>query len=86
MSKLIIYGRHACHLCEVMVEELMPLLRGSDITLVIEDVDSCDDWIERYGKRVPVLETGEGEELCQYHLNEDVVQAWIALQHGEPVS
>jgi hypothetical protein len=34
------------------------------------DVDSSAELKERYGRFVPVLTDGEGNELCRYRLND----------------
>ena len=67
MSRLIVYSRQGCHLCEVMIEELLPIIRGR-IELEVRDIDTRDDWRERYDIRVPVL-AHEDEEVCQYQLD-----------------
>jgi hypothetical protein len=61
------YTRQGCHLCEVMIEELLPIIRGR-YELAIHDIDSREDWREAYNTRVPVIEY-DGELICQYHLD-----------------
>ncbi|MDJ0917268.1 MAG: glutaredoxin family protein [Woeseiaceae bacterium] len=67
MSPLIVYSRQGCHLCEVMIEELLPITRGQ-IEVEVRDIDSREDWRERYDVRVPVL-AYEDEEICHYQLD-----------------
>ena len=62
-----VYSRQGCHLCEVLIEALLPLVRGR-FELAIHDIDSREDWQARYGQRVPVVEY-DGELICQYHLD-----------------
>lgn len=72
---LTVYSRRGCHLCEDLLAELEPLLRGrADIN--IRDIDLDESLRERYNTRVPVVATAE-EELCQYHLDRQVVLAWL---------
>jgi len=67
VKTLDIYSRQGCHLCEVMIEELLPLVRGR-FEIVVHDIDTRDDWKREYGTRIPVLEY-DGELICQYHLD-----------------
>ncbi|MDJ0759747.1 MAG: glutaredoxin family protein [Woeseiaceae bacterium] len=71
MSPLIVYSRQGCHLCEVLIEELLPIARGR-IEVEVRDIDSREDWRERYDIRVPVL-AWENEEICQYQLDRDAL-------------
>lgn len=62
-----VYSRAGCHLCEVLIEELLALARGR-ATVDVRDVDTRDDWRQEYGLRVPVVEL-EGRFLCQFELD-----------------
>lgn len=76
METLHVYSRRGCHLCEVLIEALLPLLRDR-LRLEVRDIDSREDWRERYGSRVPVVEF-DGRLVCQYVLDRDAVEAVIA--------
>ncbi len=82
MSSLILYSRHACHLCEVMQVELQPLLEEFHCEVVIQDVDSRPEWQQLYGHLLPVLETDDGKMICNFHLDEDAVRSWLTSQTG----
>ena len=71
MKQLDIYSRRGCHLCEVLIEDLLWRV-GGRIEVRVHDIDSRDDWRERYDTRVPVVEY-DGEVLCQYHLDPDAL-------------
>ncbi len=73
---LHVYSRRGCHLCDVLVEALLPLVRGR-LDVEVRDVDTRDDWRERYGARVPVVEF-EGEVVCQYRLDRPSIEAIVA--------
>ncbi len=77
MPALVLYGRHACHLCEVMVNELYVYLESGNLELSIVDVDEKQAWREAYGHSVPVLATPDGQVLCEYHLDEPRLKAWL---------
>ncbi|MDH3532211.1 MAG: glutaredoxin family protein [Gammaproteobacteria bacterium] len=71
MATLRVYSRQGCHLCEQLIEALLPLVRGR-IDVEICDVDTREDWRRRYDTRVPVLEH-DGELVCQYHLDREAL-------------
>lgn len=61
-----------------MLEELVPLCRDhADIQVV--DVDSCDDWRQQFGDRVPVLCHAD-RELAVARLDRDVLLDLFARQ------
>ena len=66
-----IYSRQGCHLCEQMIEEMLPLVRGR-LDVVVHDIDTREDWKSKYDTRIPVLEY-DGEFVCQYHLDPDAL-------------
>lgn len=71
MKSLHIYSRQGCHLCEQMIEELLPLV-GGRVQIVVHDIDTREDWRSKYATRIPVLEY-DGELVCQYHLDPDAL-------------
>jgi len=78
-------SRRGCHLCELMIEELVPLCRD-ELKLVVLDVDENPAWRELYGLRVPVL-LYEGRVVCEGRLQREAVLAILALgtRTGPPV-
>jgi len=73
---IVVYSRRGCHLCELLLEELEPLVRGS-AEIQVRDVDERPEWRETYGLRVPVV-CCDGDEICQYNLDRSAVLDWIA--------
>jgi hypothetical protein len=71
MQALRIYSRQGCHLCELLIEELLPMIRGRLATEVC-DIDSRPDWRERFDVRIPVVEF-EGEVISEYPLDRQAV-------------
>ena len=70
------YSRKGCHLCEVMLEELLPLIRGrADIEM--RDIDTHAEWREKYDIRIPVIEY-EGELVSAYPLDYDAIRVMLA--------
>ena len=68
---ITVYSRQGCHLCEELIEELMPLVRGR-AAVEVKDVDTDSVLVARYGNRVPVVEIG-GNRLCEFRLDPDAV-------------
>ena len=71
MATCHVYSRQGCHLCEVLVEQLLELLHGR-AHVEVHDIDTRPDWHEKYDIRVPVLEF-EDEVVSQFQLNPDAV-------------
>ncbi len=72
-TRLTVYSRPHCHLCDVMLAELRPLLVGRDTELEIVDIDQEETLRLRYGDKVPVL-VADGEEVCHFRLLPDRVR------------
>ncbi len=72
MAALRVFSRPGCHLCEDLLEALLPKVRGR---LEVEVVNIDDDAGRRreYGSRIPVLEYA-GQVVCQYTLDEDAIR------------
>ena len=71
MPVIEVYSRRGCHLCELLIEELLELLQGQ-MELQIHDIDTRDDWRQEYDTRVPVVKY-DGEFICQYHLDREAL-------------
>lgn len=67
----VVYSRRGCHLCELLLEQLEPLLHGR-AGLEVRDVDEDPDWQAEYHERVPVV-VCDGELICQYNLDRQAV-------------
>ncbi len=73
----VIYGREACHLCDVMRTELETYLRGKSIpyTLVEHFLDGMNHELEQqFGAKVPVL-LCNNIEVCHYFFDQEKLQA-----------
>ena len=68
-----VFSRAGCHLCEILLEQIQPLLRDREALQVI-DIDSDAALVSRYGERVPVVEVA-GEFVCQYYLDRSALAA-----------
>jgi hypothetical protein len=77
---LRVYSRPGCHLCEEMVEALLPLVRGR-LEIEVVDIDSRPDWKQEYDVRIPVL-AFRGQTVCQYTLDVGALQKILAQLPG----
>ena len=82
MTEFTVYTRRGCHLCEVLIEELMPLVRGR-ARVHLRDVDTSPELARRYGLRIPVLEAG-GKVLCEYRLDREQVLRCLDAASDDP--
>lgn len=75
MKKLTLYSRPECHLCDALLEELLPLI-GTDVSVEKIDVDGSVALERRYGLRIPVLAAGD-VELSGYPLDRERVRRYL---------
>ncbi|MDH3578445.1 MAG: glutaredoxin family protein [Gammaproteobacteria bacterium] len=71
MPALRVYSRQRCHLCDLLVEELLPLVRGT-LDVEVCDIDTRPDWRTKYDVRVPVVEY-EDRLVSEYPLDRGAV-------------
>lgn len=76
MIALTLYSRPECHLCEVMLAELEPLLNGRAFVEIV-DIGRDPALERRYALSIPVLAAGD-HELSRYHLDADRVEAYLS--------
>lgn len=76
MKSLQVYSRRGCHLCEELIEGLLPLVRGR-LAVEVRDIDSRDEWLAAFDIRVPVIEF-DGEIVCEHVLDEDALNRILA--------
>ena len=63
MSRLALYSRDGCGLCEHMLAELAPWAAARGLEIEVRDVDADPADRRRYGYRIPVL-TLDGEAVA----------------------
>ncbi len=72
MATFHVFSRQGCHLCEVLIDQLLLLLRGK-ADVAVHDIDTRPDWREKYAVRIPVLEF-EGQVVSQFRLDHEAVK------------
>jgi hypothetical protein len=75
-TRIRVFSRPGCHLCEQLVEALLPLARGR-AKVEILNIDSRKDWQIEYASRIPVVEV-DGQFVCQYQLDTAAVTRALA--------
>ncbi|MBT8090885.1 MAG: glutaredoxin family protein [Gammaproteobacteria bacterium] len=75
MPALQVYSRQGCHLCDLLVEELLGLV-GNTLVVEVRDIDSRPDWQTKYDVRVPVVEY-EDRLISEYPLDRGAVSRLI---------
>ena len=78
MPVLHVYSRHGCHLCEQLIEELLPIVRDV-FDVDVRDIDSREDWRARYDVRVPVVEF-EDRMICEFQLDREAIQELVTAE------
>ena len=68
-SRVELYGRAYCHLCEEMAQAL----RSLGVAFEEVDVDSDPRLDELYGENVPVL-VKDGIEVCRHRLSPEAMR------------
>ena len=76
-SRLTLYSRLWCHLCDDMIAALRTLQAGSNFELEVVDVEADPALEAAYGERVPVL-TAAGGELCHARLDYAKVNEYLS--------
>ena len=77
ITRLTLYSRKGCHLCDDMAAALRGLRGVRRFTLEVVDVDSSADLARQYGDRVPVLACG-AHELCHARLDTAALTAFLS--------
>ena len=73
-----LYGRPGCPLCDVARAALERVRAASPFTLQEVDITTDDELHRRYLERIPVV-CLDGEELFDYHVDEDALRRRLAL-------
>ena len=80
MPTLHVYSRQGCHLCDVLLEELAPMVAGI-MTVEVRDIDTRPAWHERHFLDIPVVEF-EGQTVCRHRLDPDAIRELLAQLSG----
>jgi glutaredoxin len=70
VTRITLYGKAGCHLCEDARVALDQLLEGRNLELEVIDVSLDPKLYWAYGERVPVVVV-DGDELFEYFVDEE---------------
>jgi glutaredoxin len=73
-TRVTLYTRIGCHLCETAEAVLRAERHVSPFHLEVVDVDTDPELVRRYGVRVPVVAVDDVEEF-QYEVPADLLRA-----------
>jgi glutaredoxin len=73
MTVVIVYSKADCHLCDEAIAALRRLQQEFTFDLRELDIDADEALQRAYFERIPVVAL-DGEELCEYFVQEDVVR------------
>jgi hypothetical protein len=73
VSRLALYTREGCHLCEELLAELAPWAAAHGAVVELRDVDADPVVRRRYGLRIPVLLV-DGEPAAYGRLDWDALE------------
>lgn len=78
MSRLVLYSREGCGLCDEMLLELAPWAAAREVSVEVRDVDADDLARRRWGLKIPVLLV-DGEPVASGRLDwTELERAWRA--------
>lgn len=78
----VVYTRRGCHLCEVLIEQLLDEL-GAGHSPELRDIDTNPEWRREFDTRVPVLEYN-GQWVCDYQLDVERLRDLLAPDKASP--
>ena len=76
MTKLSLFYREGCHLCDLMLSELLPYLDSKSVKLERIDIDEHPQWLKAYNELIPVLHIDD-EPVCKYRLDKAKLDAFL---------
>ena len=82
MTRVTLYTRAGCHLCEEAERVLRQEQAGGGFRLELVDIDRDPELARRYGVRVPVVAV-DGEELFEYEVPVDLLRARLTLDGAD---
>ena len=70
MSRVVLYGKPGCHLCDEARAVVAAVRAKQPFDLEEVDVSTDPELHRRYGERIPVLAL-DGDELFEFHVEAD---------------
>lgn len=76
-SRILVYTKPGCHLCDDMLDLLRVALRGAGVGVTERNIALDLDDFERYKHDIPVLVI-DGREVARHRISEPALQAALA--------
>lgn len=77
MSGFVLYSTSGCHLCELALQSVLPLLASRGETLTEVEIADDEALLQRYGTTIPVLRRlTDGAELG-WPFDGEQLQVWL---------
>jgi len=77
VSRITLYGRDGCHLCDDARAVLDRVAEPYDVV----DIESDDDLLKRYLERIPVVVV-DGDEVFDFFVDEAALRARLQWKSG----
>ena len=74
MTRVTVYTRVGCHLCQEAERVLRAEQASAGFSLELVDIDRDPELVRRYGVRVPVVAV-DGQDLFEYEVPLDLLRA-----------
>jgi len=78
VSRVVVYGRPGCHLCDEALEVVQRVRASVPFALEVVDIERDDDLLRRHLERIPVVEV-DGEELFELFVDEQALRSRLAV-------
>jgi glutaredoxin len=80
MTRVVLYGREGCCLCDDARKVLQRVRRDRPFELLERDIDADDALLRAYLERIPVV-TIDGEEVFDLFVDEPELQRRLDMVH-----
>ena len=81
MTRVTLFGRPGCHLCEEALEMIERVRLSTPFALEQVDITADDDLHKRYLERIPVVHI-DGVEACELDFDQRVFEKALRLSSG----
>ena len=73
MTRVVLFGRPGCHLCEDALAVIERVRARVPFELEQRDIESDEEWFKRYLERIPVVEV-DGREAFDLFVDESQLE------------
>ncbi|MFZ6748420.1 glutaredoxin family protein [Undibacterium sp. Ren11W] len=83
MIQFTLYSRSYCHLCDDMLQQLLPYqtAHAFEVKVIDLDTEAAPDLLAKYDELVPVLlgqkDGAESQQICHYFLDAEKLKVFF---------